>query len=110
MIDARLKGLLPSSTCRMLLHSAMLQIGLAFVQYQLKRDEPLFHLTHAGPFISQLIKGQPKGVQLLVLDLGACTRPIQQRSAVVLSANAVMVCWHVLQIASPPLLHYKGKR
>lgn len=35
-------------------------IGLAFVQYHLKRDEPLFHLTHAGPFLSQLIKGQPK--------------------------------------------------
>ncbi|KAL3160895.1 hypothetical protein ABBQ38_009287 [Trebouxia sp. C0009 RCD-2024] len=40
------------------IHAAL--IGLSFVQYHLKRDEPLYHLTHAAPFISQLTTGQAK--------------------------------------------------
>lgn len=48
-----------------------LQIGLAFVQYHLKRDEPLYHLAHAAPFISQLTTGQEKGV-LPDQALGIC--------------------------------------
>ena len=38
------------------------QIGLSFAQYHVKREEPLYHLTHALPFISQLTTGQAKGV------------------------------------------------
>ena len=37
------------------------QIALAFIFYHLKRDEPLYHLGHAGAFISRLSAGHDKG-------------------------------------------------
>lgn len=35
-------------------------IALAFIFYHLKRDEPLYHLSHAGAFISRLSAGHDK--------------------------------------------------
>ena len=40
----------------------LLQIGLAFIVCHLKRDEPLYHLGHAGAFISRLTTGHDKGM------------------------------------------------
>lgn len=46
-------------------HEVLLQLALAFVEYHLKRAEPLHHLGHGGAFISRLHAGHDKGVQLL---------------------------------------------
>lgn len=45
-----------------ILHMPM-QLALAFMQYHLKREEPLYHLGHAGAFISRLHAGHDKGQQ-----------------------------------------------
>ena len=43
----------------------LLQLALAFVEYHLKREEPLHHLGHAGAFISRLHAGHDKGMYAL---------------------------------------------
>ena len=46
-------------------HELLLQLALAFVEYHLKRAEPLHHLGHGGAFISRLHAGHDKGVHFL---------------------------------------------
>ena len=50
---------------KLMRHQLLLQLALAFVEYHLKRAEPLHHLGHGGAFISRLHAGHDKGVQSL---------------------------------------------